>query len=128
MNILGISCFYHDSAACLLKGGKLVCAAQEERFNREKYSEAFPVKAANFCLQAADLTSYDIDYIGFYEKPFLKLSRVLLDHLRAFPFSWKSFLNTMPLWLEDRLILPLKIHKELCYSGETLFIKHHLSH
>ncbi len=128
MNILGISCFYHDSAACLLQDGKIVAAASEERFNRQKYSQVFPINAVNFCLQAKDLTIYDIDYIGFYEKPFLKFSRVILDHLNSYPLSLKSFLNTIPSWLQDRLIMPLVFKKELGYEGKALFIKHHLSH
>ncbi len=128
MNILGISCFYHDSAACLVQNGKVVAAAQEERFNREKYSSVFPINAINFCLQAKDLTSYDIDYIGFYEKPYLKFARVILSHLRAYPFSLKNFLDTVPSWLEDRLIMPLVLKRELGFEGKVLFIKHHLSH
>jgi carbamoyltransferase len=128
MNILGISCFYHDSAACLLQDGKIIAAASEERFNRQKNSSAFPVNAINFCLQRANLTIDDINYIGFYEKPFLKLYRVLLSHLRAYPFSCKNFLDTIPSWLEERLILPLLLKKDLGYEGQVLFIKHHLSH
>ena len=128
MNILGISCFYHDAAACLLRDGKIVAAAQEERFNREKYSPVFPINAINFCLQAVDLTIYDIDYIGFFEKPFLKFSRVILSHLRSYPFSLKNFLDTVPSWLEDRLIMPLVLKKEVAFEGKVLFIKHHLSH
>ena len=128
MNILGISCFYHDSAACLLQDGKIIAAASEERFNRQKNSPVFPVNAINFCIQKANLTIDDIDYIGFYEKPFLKLYRVLLSHLRAYPFSFKNFLDTIPNWLEERLILPLLLKKELGYESKVLFIKHHLSH
>ena len=128
MNILGVSCFYHDSAACLLQDGKIIAAASEERFNRQKNSPAFPVNAINFCIQKANLTIDDINYIGFYEKPFLKLYRVLLSHLRAYPFSFKNFLDTIPNWLEERLILPLLLKKELGYEGKVLFIKHHLSH
>ena len=128
MNILGISCYYHDAAACLLRDGKIVAAAQEERFNREKYSPVFPINAINFCLQAGDLTIYDIDYIGFFEKPFLKFSRVILSHLRSYPFSLKNFLDTLPSWLEDRLIMPLVLKKEVAFEGKVLFIKHHLSH
>jgi len=128
MNILGVSCFYHDSAACLLKDGKIIAAAQEERFNRKKNSPVFPINAVNFCLQAGDLTIYDIDYIGFYEKPFLKFSRVIISHLRAYPFSLSSFLSNMPVWLQDRLIMPLIFQRELSFQGKTLFIKHHLSH
>ena len=128
MNILGISCFYHDSAACLLQDGKIIAAASEERFNRQKNSPVFPVNAINFCIQKANLTVDDINYIGFYEKPFLKFYRVLLSHLRAYPFSFKNFLDTIPNWLEERLILPLLLKKELGYEGKVLFIKHHLSH
>lgn len=128
MNILGISCFYHDSAACLLKDGKIIAAASEERFNRQKNSPLFPISAINFCLQSGNITVYDIDYIGFYEKPFLKFSRVVLGHLLSYPFSLKNFLDTMPNWLQDRLSMPLAFENELGYKGKVLFIKHHLSH
>ncbi|MDD4939498.1 MAG: carbamoyltransferase [Candidatus Omnitrophica bacterium] len=128
MNILGISCFYHDSAACVLKDGEIVAAAQEERFNRIKNSPDFPINAINFCIQAARIGIYDIDYIGFYEKPYLKFSRVVSNHVRAFPRSFKNFLDTMPYWLQDRLILPLVFKRELGFTGKTIFIKHHLSH
>lgn len=128
MNILGISCFYHDSAACLLQDGKIVAAAQEERFNRIKNYPGFPINAINYCLQAKNLTIYDIDHIGFYEKPFLKFARVVLSHLRSYPFSLKNFLRTMPDWLENRLIIPIYLKKELGFEGKTFFIKHHLSH
>jgi len=128
MNILGISCFYHDSAACLVKDGKIIAAASEERFNRQKNSSNFPIQAINFCLQAGGLTINDIDYLGFYEKPFLKFYRVILDHLWAYPFSFKNFLDTVPHWLQDRLIMPLIFKKEIGFEGEIIFIKHHLSH
>lgn len=128
MNILGISCFYHDSAACLLRDGQIISAASEERFNRQKNSPLFPSQAAHYCLQAGDISVYDLDYVGFYEKPFLKFSRVVLSHLRDYPFSLKGFLDTAPLWLQDRLIMPLVFKKELGFEGKTLFIKHHLSH
>jgi carbamoyltransferase len=128
MKVLGISCFYHDSAACLLQDGKIIAAASEERFNRQKNSPVFPVNAVNFCIQKANSTVGDIDYIAFYEKPFLKLYRVLLSHLRAYPFSFKNFMDTLPNWLEERLTLPLLLKKELGYEGKVVFIKHHLSH
>ncbi len=128
MNILGISCYYHDAAACLLRDGQVVAAAQEERFNHEKYSPLFPINAINYCLQAGGITIYDIDYIGFYDKPFLKFFRVILSHLVSYPFSLKNFLDTIPSWLEDRLIIPLVMKKELGFDGKILFIKHHLSH
>ena len=128
MNILGISCFYHDSAAALICDGQIIAAASEERFNRKKNSPDLPIQAINFCLQQANLTAFDIDYLGFYEKPFLKFSRVILSHLKSFPFSSRNFLSTLPYWLEDRLIMPLIFNRELGYAGETLFIKHHLAH
>ena len=128
MIILGISCFYHDAAACIVQDGKVVSAVSEERFNRQKNSPLFPINAINFCLQNANLTIYDIDYIGFYEKPFLKFYRVLLSHLRAYPFSFKNFLDTIPNWLQERLIITLVLKKELSYEGKVLFIRHHLSH
>lgn len=128
MNILGISCFYHDAAACLLQDGKITAAASEERFNRRKNSPLFPINAVNFCLQRGGLTAGEIDYVGFYEQPYLKFYRVLLSHLRAYPFSFKNFLATMPDWLRERLTLPLLLKNELGYEGEVFFIKHHLSH
>ncbi|MDD5561006.1 MAG: carbamoyltransferase [Candidatus Omnitrophica bacterium] len=128
MNILGVSCFYHDSAACLIKDGNVIAAASEERFNRQKNSSAFPSNAINFCLQTGDITVNDIDYIGFYEKPFLKFYRVILNHLQAYPFSLKNFMDILPSWLQDRLIMPLVFKKELGFSKDPLFIKHHLSH
>jgi carbamoyltransferase len=128
MNILGVSCFYHDSAACLIKDGKVIAAVSEERFNREKNSPDFPINAINFCLQAGELTIYDIDYLGFYEKPYLKFHRMILSHLQSYPFSLKNFLDTMPSWLQDRLIMSLVFEREIGYKGKVLFIKHHLSH
>lgn len=128
MNILGISCFYHNSAACLLKNGEIAAAAEEERFNRIKNYSGLPVNAINYCLQAAGINIYDVDCIGFYEKPFLKFSRAIISHLQSYPFSLNSFLTTMPHWLEDRLILPLVFKRELGFEKQTLFIKHHLSH
>jgi len=128
MNILGISCYYHDSAACLVKDGIPVIALQEERFNRTKNSPDFPIQAINHCIQAAGLSFYDIDYIAFYEKPYLKFSRVIIDHLKSYPFSIRNFLTTIPQWLQDRLIFPLVLKREIGFEGEVHFIKHHLSH
>lgn len=128
MNILGFSCFYHDSAACLVKNGKVVAAAQEERFNREKGSSAFPINAIRFCLKQGRIKISDIDYFAFSEKPYLKFERVVLDHLSSYPFSLKNFLRSIPYWLQDRLILPPKLKEELGYSGKVLFIPHHLAH
>ncbi len=128
MNILGISCYYHDSAACLLKDGIPVIAVQEERLNRVKNSPDFPIQAINHCIQAGGLSFQDIDCVAFYEKPHLKFSRVIIDHLRSFPFSLGNFLTSMPQWLQDRLILPLVLKREIGYEGEVHFLEHHLSH
>jgi carbamoyltransferase len=128
MNILGISCHYHDAAACLVRDGKIIAAASEERFNRIKYSAEFPINAINYCIQAGDITFSDLDYIGFYEKPYLKFSRVLLSHILSFPFSMRNFIETIPYWLQDRLIIPVLMRKELGFEDKVIFIKHHLSH
>jgi carbamoyltransferase len=128
MYILGISCFYHDSAACLLKDGRIVAAAQEERFNRKKNCSDFPSYSIDYCLREAGITVKDISGIAFNEKPFLKFQRVITGHISSFPFSLKNFLRTMPHWLDQRLILPALVKKELGYEGETYFIRHHLAH
>lgn len=128
MYILGISCFYHDASACLIKDGVVIAAAQEERFNHDKYSPVFPIQSINFCLQQANITSYDLDHITFYEKMYLKFERTILSHVVGFPFTLKNFMDTMPLWLKDRLIVPLYIKDELTYNKKIWFIKHHLSH
>jgi len=128
VNILGVSCYYHDSAACVVKEGRVVSAAQEERFNRVKNSPDFPSGAINYCVQSAGISFGDIDLVAFFEKPYLKFSRIVLSHLRAYPFSLRNFLQTTPHWLQERLIFPLVLEKEMAYKGRTLFIKHHLSH
>jgi len=126
--ILGISCFYHDSSACLLKDGKVVAAVQEERFNGDKYSPVFPIQSINYCLQEAGITAYEIDHVTFYEKMYLKFERTILSHLFGYPFTYKNFVETMPLWLKDRLTVPLLIREELSYTKKIWHIKHHLSH
>ena len=128
MNVLGLSCHYHDSAAALVSDGVVVAAAQEERFDRQKGSPAFPIQAINACLQAADITIADVDRVAFYEKPFLKFERVLFDHVRSFPFTYRGFMRTLPSWLSERLTLPLKLKADLGYVGPTLFVPHHLAH
>lgn len=128
MYILGISAFYHDSAAALFKDGKIVAAAQEERFTRLKHDSGFPVKAIDYCLSSESISIKEIDYIGFYEKPFVKFERILFSHLATFPRSYISFLMATPMWLKEKLWIPGLIRKQLSYDGEVLLIEHHLSH
>ena len=97
--ILGLSCFYHDSAACLLKDGKIVAAAHEERFTRKKQDEAFPINAVNYCLKESGITIDDVKYVGFYEKPFLKFERLLASYMDEFPRSYRAFFASMRVWL-----------------------------
>jgi carbamoyltransferase len=128
MNILGISCFYHDSAAALIKDGRLVAAAQEERFTRKKHDQDFPTNAIRFCLQEGALQAKDLDYIGFYDKPFIKFERLLTTYIATFPKSLPSFLKSMPIWIKEKLWIPQKIREELGENAKLLFIEHHLSH
>ncbi|MBI2789712.1 MAG: hypothetical protein HYX59_13620 [Elusimicrobia bacterium] len=126
--VLGLSCFYHDAAACLMAGGAVVAAAQEERFTRRKNDEGFPIQAIDYCLQEGGITARDLDAIVFYEKPYLKLSRALAGHLRGFPRTYAFFRRSMPRWLHDRLTLPLDLRSELGFEGPVYFVKHHLAH
>ena len=128
MNILGISAFYHDSAACLIQDGRLVAAASEERFTRKKHDEAFPHEAIKYCLRAGKIETKDIDYVGFYDKPFLKFERLLSTYLSTFPRGLRSFSKAMPVWLKEKLWIPQMIRKELNYEGKILYTEHHLSH
>lgn len=128
MNILGISCFYHDSAVALIKNGQLVAAAQEERFTRKKHDQDFPTHAIRYCLREGCIQPQDIDYIGFYDKPFVKFERLLTTYIVTFPKSFPSFLKSMPVWLKEKLWIPQKIKEELGEAGKLLFVEHHLSH
>ncbi len=128
MYILGISCFYHDSSATLVKDGVVIAAAQEERFTRVKHDTSFPIHAIEYCLKSASITIADISYIGFYEKPLLKFERMLHQHLAYFPKSAKTFLSALPAWFGEKLRVPTIIKKKLKYKGEILFIEHHLAH
>lgn len=128
MNILGISCFYHDSAACLLKDGKVVAAAQEERFSRKKHDDSFPRGAVEYCLKEAGVDINEIDYVVFYEKPLLKFERILEGYLDTFPLSYWAFFRAMSVWLRHKLWIPEIIKKELRYKGKIYFVPHHLSH
>jgi carbamoyltransferase len=128
MNILGISCFYHDSAAALIKDGILVAAAHEERFTRKKHDQNFPTNAIHYCLQEGGIQAQDLDYIGFYDKPFIKFERLLTTYIATFPRSLPSFLKAMPVWLKEKLWIPQKIQEELGDTAKLLFVEHHLSH
>lgn len=128
MNILGISALYHDSSAALVQNGQVVAAAQEERFNRKKNTEEFPIEAINYCIQEGNILFDDLEAIAFFEKPFLKFSRYLFDHLETWPLSLQTFLKKTPHWLEERLNIHELIEDKLAYTGKIYFIKHHLSH
>ncbi len=128
MNILGISCYYHDAAACLIRDGKVVAAAQEERFTRKRHDPEFPQRAVQYCLRQAGLTVKDIDYVGFYDKPLIKFERLLQTYLAVWPKGWESFRIAMPDWLKRKIRIPQVIRQELGYDGEVLMIEHHLAH
>ena len=128
--ILGISAFYHDSAAALLVDGEVVAAAQEERFTRKKHDFEFPVHAIRYCLDEAGLTPEQLDYVGFYDKPFLKFERLLETYLSYAPRGFQSFLKFVPLWARQKLHLPREIAKGLegRFHKQVVFTEHHESH
>ncbi|MFH0870485.1 MAG: carbamoyltransferase [archaeon] len=126
--ILGISCYYHDSAACLIEDGVIVAAAEEERFTREKHDSSFPVNAINFCLAKAGITAKQLSYVAFYEKPLLKFERILSTFARTFPKSFWYFYKAVPSWMNEKLRIEKIISKKLKYEGNVLFVPHHLSH
>lgn len=129
-SILGLSAYYHDSAAALVVDGKIVAAAQEERFTRVKHDHAFPTNAIAYCLREAGLRPGDLDYVGFYDKPFLKFERILETYLAFAPVGFRSFLKAMPLWMRQKLHLPREIRRELEgeYRRRVVFTEHHASH
>ncbi len=129
-SILGISAFYHDSAAALVVDGKIVAAAQQERFSREKHDAKFPGDAVDYCLAHAGLTPGDLDAVIFYEKPLLKFERILETYLAVAPLGLRSFMKAIPLWLRQKLFLPKEIDKGLhdAYDGPIYFTTHHMSH
>src|SRR6266705_97292 len=128
-SILGISAFYHDSAAALLVDGEIVAAAQEERFTRIKHDYNFPKQAVAYCLKEAGLTPEQLDYVVFYDKPLLKFDRLLETYLGFAPIGLRSFMMAMPLWLKTKLHLPREIRRELPgYSKRFVFTEHHESH
>jgi len=126
--ILGISCFYHDSAAALVKDGSIIAAAQEERFTRKKHEQSFPSNAIKFCLDRGGITAGNLDYITFYDKPLLKFERIIETSVAYAPKGIKTFFMALPLWLREKLWIPSLIRKELDYDGKILFTEHHLSH
>jgi carbamoyltransferase len=128
MNILGISAFYHDSAACLVRDGKIIAAAQQERFSRVKHDYRFPHEALRYCLEEGKLTATDLDYVVFYDKPFIKFERLLETYISYAPRGLASFLIAMPLWLKQKFHIPKLIQKSIGYEGKILFPEHHESH
>ncbi|MBI4134060.1 MAG: hypothetical protein HY475_01405, partial [Candidatus Terrybacteria bacterium] len=128
MYILGISAFYHDSAAALLKDGKVLFAAEEERFTRIKHDNAFPFQAAAFCLREAGIALNDIEALAYYEKPLLKFERILDGFVQTYPFSLKPFLRGIPEWLRVKVQVKRILRKELGFQGKIFFVPHHVSH
>jgi len=128
MNILGISCFYHDSAAVLVRDGEITAAVQEERFTRKKHDFDFPNNAINWCLEKGAISAKDLDFVVFYDKPFIKFERILETSLSYVPSGIRQFIQAMPLWLKQKLWIPEIISKELQYTGKVLFSDHHESH
>jgi carbamoyltransferase len=136
MNILGISALYHDSAACLISHGEIIAAAQEERFSRKRHDAGFPINSIDFCLRQGEIDKNDIDYVVFYDKPFLKFERLFETYLAYAPLGYKSFVKSLPVWLKDKLFQKYLIINELRrvlgnetdWEARLLFSEHHLSH
>jgi carbamoyltransferase len=128
MKILGISAFYHDSAACLVEDGKVISAVQEERFTRKKHDFSFPDNAINYCLKNSGLEAKDLDFVVFYDKPFIKFERILETYLSYAPAGIRSFIKAMPLWIKQKIWMKEYIGKELEFKGKILFPEHHESH
>ena len=136
MYILGISAFYHDSAACLIKNGNIIAAAQEERFTRAKHDNAFPQEAIKYCLKQARISAKEISNVVFYEKPFVKFERLLETYLAFAPRGFSSFSRAMPLWIKQKLFqkhyiiaeLKTTLGTEVDWNQKILFSEHHLSH
>ena len=128
MNILGISAFYHDSAACLVRNGEIVAAAQEERFTRKKHDYSFPAQAVKYCLKQGGIAAGALDYVCFYDKPFIKFERILETYLTYAPLGIRSFMMAIPLWIKQKLWMKEFIKKQLGFEGAILFPEHHESH
>jgi carbamoyltransferase len=125
---LGISCYYHDSAAAILKNGKTIAAVEEERFSRNKFDDGFPKMAINYCLEEAGIAVNDLDCVAFYDKSILKFERLLDNYISVAPRGLRSFLDVIPKWIHKRLWVKDEIKKYLGYSGKIIFPEHHLSH
>jgi carbamoyltransferase len=129
VRILGISAYYHDSAACLVEDGRIVAAAQEERFTRKKHDASFPSKAVEYCLREAGVTAAQLDHVGFYEKPLIKFARLLETYVASAPQGWRSYLMAMPVWLGEKLWMADNVAESIeGYAGGVLFGEHHESH
>src|SRR5262247_4343711 len=136
VKVLGISAYYHDSAAALIVDGRIVAAAQEERFTRKKHDAGFPRHAVVACLQQAHVRPHEIDYVAFYDKPFLKFERLLETYLAFVPRGFRSFAMSIPLWLREKLFQKNLLRRELARLGHghfdadarLLFAEHHQSH
>ena len=136
MKILGISAYYHDSAACLVMDGRIVAAAQEERFTRKKHDSGFPSHAIAYCISEAGISASDLDHIVFYDKPFVKFERLLETYLAFAPRGFGSFVTSLPVWLKDKLFqktvisdaLKENFGKDVDWGARLLFSEHHLSH
>jgi carbamoyltransferase len=128
INILGISAYYHDSAACLVRDGAIIAAAQEERFTRKKHDAEFPRNAIDYCLRERGITTGELNYVAFYEKPFLKFDRILHSYLAYAPRGIHSFLKAIPLWIKDKIWMKTELQKELNFEGQIVFSEHHEAH
>lgn len=128
MLLLGISCYYHDSAAAILQDGIILAAAQEERFSRIKHDQGFPHNAIEFCLKEAGCTIDEVEIVAFYDKPFLKFERLLESYLAYAPFGLRSAWKGLPIWIKEKLWISDRIKSELKYDGKLLFPEHHQSH
>ena len=129
MKILGLSCYYHDAAACLVVDGELVAAASEERFTRIKQDAEFPEKAIQFCLDEVGIQASDLDYVSFYDKPYLKFERILETYIASVPRGLPSYLQAIPLWIKKKLFIPKLIQDSMTgFEGKLLFPEHHESH
>ena len=134
MDILGISAFYHDSAACLVRDGRIFAAAQEERFTRVKHDFGFPINAIRYCLEETGLRPEELDYVAFYDKPFLKFERLLETYVACAPRGFRQFAMAMPVWLREKLFMKDQLVREFRKldakfdADKLLFAEHHFSH